>query len=142
MIYREFYRELGNLLYAMARADGKINNKEVDELRKLVKEELAANDETIDEFGSDLAYLTEFEFEFDDEMVQNSDEAYESFITFVKANDERINEHLRHIAYNTAKKIARAFRGKNKLEAAMLKNLKKGLGLENHAEKRPKKKTA
>lgn len=139
MIYREFYKELGNLLYAIAKADGKISKKEFEELKLLVRKELAAFNGTIDEFGSDLAFFTEFEFEFEDERVESPADAYLSFITFVKANEERVDGKLRHLALRMAEKIAEAFKGKNKSELMMIKNLKKDLGLSKHAAKTEKK---
>lgn len=132
MIYREFYRELGNLLFAVAKADGKINAREFEKLKSLVITELKDLDKSTDEFGSDLAFLTEFEFEFEDEQIQSAQDAYQSFITFVKANEERINKNLRNFSVEIANKIANSFRKRNKAELQMIKNLKKDLGLIKH----------
>lgn len=130
MIYREFYKELGNLLYAVAKADGKVNDKELDKLKSIVRTELGAFEESSDEFGTDLAFFTEFEFEFDEDRTESSKDAYQSFISFVKANEERIDIKLKLLAITLAKKIAEAFKGKNKAEVNLLKNLRKDLGLE------------
>ena len=39
MIYREFYSELGKLLYAVADIDGVITEKEKKKLKEIVKKE-------------------------------------------------------------------------------------------------------
>lgn len=137
MIYREYYKELGNLLYAIAKADGQINKKEIETLKSLVRSELKAFDKSTDEFGSDLAFFTEFEFEQEDDRTEKAEDAYESFITFVKANEERINDKLRQLAVRMANKIAEVFRDKNKPELIMLKKLKKDLGF--HEPLKPKR---
>ena len=129
MIYREFYSELGNLLYAIAKSDGKINETEVEKLKKIVKDELANLEGSLDEYGADLAYLTEFEFETEDEKIDSAEEAYLSFVTFVKSNEKRVGKKLRTLAIKLAEKIAKAFRGKNKSETEMIKKLKYDLGL-------------
>lgn len=139
MIYREFYKELGNLLYAIAKSDGKISEKEFEELKSLVRKELVAFNGASDEFGSDLAFFTEFEFEFDEERIESPGDAYQSFITFVKANEERVDNKLRQLAMRMAEKIAEAFKGKNKPELMMIKNLKKDLRLKPAA--KPEKKS-
>mgnify|MGYP000586431964 CR=1 FL=1 len=55
--YKEYYRQMGNLLYCMAAADGRIASKEWAELRRIVREELVPTEHRGDEFGSDAALL-------------------------------------------------------------------------------------
>ena len=144
MIYREFYKELGNLLYAVAKADGTVNAKELEKLKSIVRTEIGEYEGSSDEFGTDLAFFTEFEFVFDEDRAESSMDAYNSFISFVKANEERIDIRLRMLAINLAIKIANAFRGKNKDEKDILKNLREDLGagkLQIHDFGRKKSKT-
>ena len=56
---RRFYKELGNLFYAIAAADKKISDKEKKALDEEVQVAWKHFDHTTDRFGSDRALLTE-----------------------------------------------------------------------------------
>ena len=78
MIIRNYYKELGKLLYAVAKADGKINPHEVEELKRIIKSELVPAEKETDEFGTDTAFYIEFEFDIYEEMDIDADVAYDS----------------------------------------------------------------
>ena len=69
MRYKNFYSELGKLLYAVAKADGKISKSEAEAIHKAVKEELVPQETHTDEFGTDAAHFTEIEFEIMDQAM-------------------------------------------------------------------------
>ena len=58
-----FYKELGRLLYAVAAVDGTVSPKEVETIKRVVKKRLVPVEAGMDHFGSDQAYITEFEFD-------------------------------------------------------------------------------
>jgi uncharacterized tellurite resistance protein B-like protein len=65
---RKFYSELGKLLYAIAAVDGRIHAKESATMKRVVSEQLVPQEASTDHFGTDQAYITEFEF---DVMAEN-----------------------------------------------------------------------
>lgn len=65
---RKFYSEIGRLLYAIAAVDGRIHAKEADTMRRVVTEQLVPRETARDHFGTDQAYITEFEFDVQVEL--------------------------------------------------------------------------
>lgn len=129
MITRSYYKELGKLLYAVAKADGSINPNEVKELKRIVKSELVPAETATDEFGTDAAFYTEFEFDIYEDMNIDPDLAYDSFISFVKDHDKYVTLEMREKAYYIASLVAYAFKGKNKAEKNLIEKLRKDLSL-------------
>lgn len=132
MITRSYYKELGKLLYAVAKADGKINSHEVKELKKIIKSELVPAEKETDKFGTDTAFYTEFEFEAYEEMDIDADLAYDSFISFVKEHNNYVTLEMREKAYYLATNVSDVFKGKNKAEKDLLTRLKKDLQLNKY----------
>ncbi|MGE0636591.1 MAG: hypothetical protein AB7G44_15830 [Bacteroidia bacterium] len=132
MITRSFYKELGKLLYAVVKADGTINPNEVKELKRIIKSELVPAEKETDEFGTDAAFYTEFEFDIYEEMNIDTELAYDSFITFIKEHDNYVTLEMREKAYFLATNVANAFKGKNKAEQNLIARLKKDLKLNKY----------
>ncbi len=83
MRYKDFYAELGKLLYAVAGIDKTVSETEKKRLQNIIKEELAPKEVHTDAFGSDTAYYDEMEFEFLDDQIAEPEAAFESFIEFM-----------------------------------------------------------
>lgn len=132
MITKSYYKELGKLLYAVTKADGKINPHEVQELKRIIKSELVPAEKETDKFGTDTAFYTEFEFEAYEEMDVDADFAYDSFISFVKEHDNYVTLEMREKAYYLATNVSNAFKGKNKAEKTMIDRLRKDLKLNKY----------
>ncbi len=132
MIIKSYYKELGKLLYAVAKADGKINPHEVQELKRIIKSELVSAEKEKDTFGTDAAFYAEFEFEAYEEMDVDADLAYDSFISFVKEHDNYVTLEMREKAYYLATSVSNSFKGKNKAEKTMVDRLKKDLNLNKY----------
>lgn len=132
MIIRSYYKELGKLLYAVAKADGKINPHEVQELKRIIKSELVPAEKETDKFGTDAAFYTEFEFEAYEELDMDADVAYDSFISFVKEHNNYVTLEMREKAYFLATNVSDAFKGKNKAEKNLINRLKKDLQLNKY----------
>ena len=60
MIYKQFFSELGKLLYAVADVDGSITQKEKKTLRELVAKELLSLVNKKDEHGTDVGFFISF----------------------------------------------------------------------------------
>lgn len=132
MIIRSYYKELGKLLYAVAKADGKINPHEVKELKRIIKSELVPAEKETDKFGTDAAFYTEFEFEAYEELDMDADLAYDSFISFVKEHNNYVTLEMREKAYFLATNVSDAFKGKNKAEKNLITRLRKDLQLNKY----------
>jgi uncharacterized tellurite resistance protein B-like protein len=127
MNYSVFYREFGKMLYAIAKADGAIQLKELEEVHKIIKEDLAPLEESVDEFGTDKAFYAEFQFEIMEEADENVENALYSFLSYVKSHKEHLSPKLKKICINAVEKVAMAYKGTNKVEQFMIDVLKKEL---------------
>jgi hypothetical protein len=122
---RRFYKELGNLFYAIAASDKIIRPEE----RKKVDEEIQFAwrhyDDSTDRFGTDRAFLIEFEFEaMEDEMAPAS-EAYQSFEDYFNEYKDQIDAKTRRRIFNSALHIAESAHKVNVNEHKYLSKLKK-----------------
>lgn len=124
MDYKQFYIELGRLLYAIAKSDGEVQDEEISEFYKLVKEELLPLEDSTDEFGTDRAFYTEFEFEalFDREATVN--ETFISFIKYMKANKPEITPKIKEVCLSAVNRIAEAYAGIEESEKFFIDRLK------------------
>ena len=126
--YREYYKQLGNLLYSMAAIDGSVAPKELDKLRKLVREKLVPAEIHLDEFGTDMAYVVEFQFDLQNEQDLGSQVAWEEVEEYLKHNASLLPEADKQHMLAAAESVAAAFHGINKEEHQLLVRLKKSLG--------------
>lgn len=124
MLYKEFYSELGKLLYAVADIDKVITQQEKEELQKIVRTELVPFEKHIDEFGTDAAYYSEIEFEFNDEQINDTESAFNSFIDFIKEHHTAFDEKMKKVCIHVVEEIASSYRGENKKEKTIIKKLK------------------
>lgn len=127
MLYKEFYSELGKLLYAVADVDKVITQQEKTELQKIVRNELVPVEKHIDEFGTDAAYYSEMEFDITDDQILDSESAFNSFIDFVTEHHTAFDERMKKVSIHVVEEIATSYRGKNKKEKAIIKKLKNQL---------------
>jgi uncharacterized tellurite resistance protein B-like protein len=129
MLYKDFYSELGKLLYAVADIDGVITQSEKKVLHEIVRKELVPSEKHKDEFGTDAAYYAEIEFEYLEEEISDADAAFNSFIDFVEEHHTAFNEKMRKICIHVAKEIANAYHKTNKKEKLIIKRLKEQIEL-------------
>lgn len=123
-----FYKELGRLLYAIAAVDGPVRSKEVETMKWVVKDLLVPVEAGIDHFGTDKAYITEFEFDVLAERQASSDECFDSFIAYMARHRTDLSEERRELIYTCADAVAHAFHGVNSRELPLLIELRKHLG--------------
>ncbi len=127
MTYKDFYAELGKLLYAVADIDGMITQEEKKALQDIVKKELVPAEKHIDGFGSDTAYYTEIEFDFLDDEIADTEAAFNSFIDYVEEHHTAFDEKMKKTVLHVVREIAKAYRGTNKKENELIKKLEKKL---------------
>jgi hypothetical protein len=127
MIYKQFYSELGKLLYAVADVDGKISQEEKRTLHELVNEELSPVANKKDAFGTNLAFYTEFEFDVMEENGMDPESAFQSFIDFVEDHKKVIDHRMISAIRKVTFKLANAYHSTNEKERELLSVLNKKL---------------
>lgn len=123
MEYKDFYAELGKLLYAVADIDGVITQQEKKVLIDIVKNELVPAEKHVDAFKTDVAFYTEMEFDFLDEEIGDAEAAFNSFIDFVEDHHTAFDENMKKISLHVAKELADAYHGTNKKEKELINKL-------------------
>ena len=127
MFYEELYTELGKLFYHLAAADGKVHTAEKEALHKLIKTRWKPLENSEDQFGTDLANLIDFSFDYEASEVESAN-GLESFETFYKMNKEEFTPAIKDRILETSREIADAYRGKNKQEKEIIDSLQVLLG--------------
>lgn len=122
--YKQFYKELGHLLYAIAYSDGKVRKKEVDALREFVLKELAPFEPSKDSSGMNQAFYTQFEFEDVANKNNSASIVFLSFVEYLKKNAVQMNDHLKTSIVKAVEKVAQAYKKTNKHELEMINKLK------------------
>lgn len=121
---KKFYAELGKLLYAIADADQDVTKKEYAKLKDIVKNELVPMEKQTDRFGTDSAFYTQFEFEVATEQQLTSQEALESFISFVKQNRHDFTEERKQVCLRVMEEIASVYHHHSKAEDEIFRIVK------------------
>ena len=122
----KFYQNLGKLFYAIAAADNKVHETEMNKLKEFVKKEWLDVDAIEDEFGMDAAYQIEIVFDW---LLQAQDEGlsikacYDDFVSYKKDQKHLFTDNVNHLILKTANAIAESFSGKNKSELMLLAKL-------------------
>ena len=123
MISREFYKELGKLIYSLAKADGQIQPKEIEKLIEMLRAtEIHSKQGEIIHLNEDK-YYTEFEFMLCKNKKVGVKEAFCSFINFIKSNQAHIDDKMKQISLLLARKVLKSHKGINRLEQKMLDEL-------------------
>jgi uncharacterized tellurite resistance protein B-like protein len=125
MLYKEFYSELGKLLYAVSDIDGTVSAVEKKKLQKIVKEELVPAESHVDDFGTNVGFYSEMEFDFQDEEISDAETAFESFISFVEDHHTAFDERMKKVSLHIMKELADVYYGTNKKEKELIKKATK-----------------
>ena len=120
MKFSEFYIQIGRLIYAIAKSDGKVHKEEVERFKTILNKELLHLHTSEDAYGTNHAYYAEFEIERLIEKQTDKNEAFTSFILFMEQHRDYFDEKIRNLCYETARRIAIAHRGIEPEESKML----------------------
>ncbi|MFZ9662093.1 MAG: hypothetical protein ACO29O_09470 [Chitinophagaceae bacterium] len=131
MNIRDFYAEVGKLLYAVAEIDGVISKKEHDELYKLIRTRMAHREKHTDSFGTNDAWYAAFEFDVAEDQGMTVEDAFESFTSFIKENKHLLDNDLKEICLMLADKMAMSYYHTNKKEKELINKLKEVLGTDH-----------
>lgn len=121
---KQFYKQLGRLLYAIAKVDDKIQKQEVEALNEFVWKELAFFETSTDSSGMNQAFYTYFEFDDCINKKISIEEAHASFVNFLDANIIDLDFTLIEKSITAIEKIAGAYRKINKKERLLINNTK------------------
>jgi hypothetical protein len=119
----KFYQQLGKVFYAIASVDEVVREKELIELRKILKKEWIPLEDSVDKFGTDSAFQIEIVFDW---LLANEwkiKEAVEDLEYFKKEHESLFSPSVRKLILKTADAIASTFSGVNKSESELLNSL-------------------
>ncbi len=106
---KQYYKELGKLLYAIAIADGLVQPEESDKLHLLVKKELAHYEKTYDSSGMNQAFYVDFEFEELEKQHPEINGTVKTFNNFLETNIQPGDEQLINFSIRLMESIANAY---------------------------------
>lgn len=119
-----FYQNIAKIFYAIAKVDRIIKKKEIEALKKIVKDEWLQIDEDFDVFGTDTAYQIEIVFDWLQSKDATSENCYEDFIEYYHNHSSSFSKEIKKLIMSTSTKIASAFACKNKSELILLTKLR------------------
>lgn len=123
IIGNEFYQNMGRLFYAVAMADRSIHIKELEKLKKFIRQYWLDVDTVEDEYGEDAAFQIETVFDWLLEYEKGSQACFEEFEAFYKEHHKVFTPYIKVLILDTAHAIAASFSGKNKAELVLLGKL-------------------
>lgn len=106
---KQYYKELGQLVYAIAIADGVIQPEERYELHQFVTKELAHREKTHDSSGMNHAFYVDFEFEDLEKRHPAPNGEVRAFNDFLEANLEPGDEELLRLSLDLMESVASAY---------------------------------
>lgn len=105
---KQYYKELGKMVYAVAIADGVITPAEKETLHNLVLKILAGRETTEDSSHMNQAFYVDFEFDENEERHTDPEQCMRSYVKFVHGNFENGDEELLHNSLGVIEKVALA----------------------------------
>jgi len=121
--FKEFFVELGKLLYAISLADGKVQEEEVIKVNELIKNELIELSKQTDEFDTNSAFYTAFSFETNFDRSTDIEEALASFLDYLTKNKSFLSNDLLDICLSCVKKVAETVNGIEESEQKVISQL-------------------
>lgn len=106
---KQYYKELGKLVYAVAIADGAIQEEERDKLHEFVLKELADKEPTTDSSGMNQAFYVDFEFDEAAEKLLPIDQVIKGYTRFVQSNREPDDKVLIRNSVKLLESVADAY---------------------------------
>jgi hypothetical protein len=110
---KQYYKELGKLVYAVAVADGTIQTEERDKLHQFVLKELAAHESSVDSSGMNQAFYVDFEFDETEEKHPDGNSVIASYNKFVHNNYEANDGELIDNSLKLLEAVASAYSKRN-----------------------------
>lgn len=118
-----FYRLLGKVFYATAKADGVVHEQEIATLKQIVRDRWLDVEDTTDEFDSDAAYQIEIVFDYLVENDSEEENVLEDLEEFKSIHSSLFTPEISKLIMDTASDIAASFAQSNKSEVVFLSEL-------------------
>jgi hypothetical protein len=124
MIQRQFYEELGKLLYVIAKADGIIQQQEIAEIKKIIYRELSQ--QGYFKAHPDARAMILIKLSFEDAIRKSIHplKAWKSFTYFMETGGVKVNTYQKEFALDLITRIVHAYKGVNKAEAKLLQEVR------------------
>lgn len=107
----------------MATIDGTIREEELDELKKIVKQEWRAIDDSLDEYGTDFVYYILITFDWLRENEWNISNVISQFNAYKKDHQVLFTAPINALILKTSYAIASAFAKRNKAEMVLFSQI-------------------
>lgn len=124
MDYREYYAELGKLLYAVADADGIISRKERQSFYDLIRSRVAHKEIHTDEYGTNDAWYAMFEFDVAEEQSMQPEDAFQSFMDYLDTRKNELDAMSLEQCLVLADRLAESCHHTNRPEREMIQQLR------------------
>lgn len=123
MIHQQFYEELGTFLYALAKVDGTVQQKEIAEVEKSILHLLRKHKHFKDH--PEYKELILSKLSFDNCLRKNLSlhEAQFSFTDFLKKQHKQIDGYMKQLAMSLINHTAHAYHGINKAEEKLIREV-------------------
>src|SRR5688572_30275554 len=122
---KQYYKELGKLVYAVAVADGVIQEEERHKLHQFVAKELAYREATTDSSGMNQAFYVDFEFDRAESEHMQLNGSIRSFTKFVQANREPNDTELIQNSITLLESVALAY--SREKEKSIIESVRHGI---------------
>jgi len=113
---KQYYKELGKMVYAVAIVDGIIKPKETEALHEFVQKDLANHELNIDSSGMNEAFYVDFEFEASAKKNIDINTAIKSYAKFIHTNYEPGDETLIQRSVKLLETVANTYKKQKEKE--------------------------
>ncbi len=127
MNYKEFYSELGKLLYSVIDNDGVVSKSEKERLKTLVKKQLVPLEHHVDAYGTNIAFYAEMEFDVLEEELTDTETIFNSFMEFVDEHQTEFDDAMKKVSLIIVKELSNVYLGTKKLERSLIDRVTKKL---------------
>lgn len=127
MNHKEFYSELGKLLYAVIDNDGVVSKSEKERLKTIVKKQLVPLEHHVDAYGTNIAFYSEMEFDVLEDTLPDIEATFNSFMDFVEEHQTEFDDTMKKVSLIIVKELSNVYLGTNKLERRLIDQLTKRL---------------
>jgi len=122
---KKYYTALGQLVYAVAKADGTIHNEETAKVFHFVVSQILEHEQATSDGRSGLeAFYTEKEFNRLRQADVSCNEACEKFVEFYEINQSGFDEKMKNSCISFMERIAVAHNGYDQCEIELIDRIK------------------
>jgi hypothetical protein len=116
---KQYYKELGKMVYAIAAVDGVIKTEEAEALHIFVQKDLATNEAHLDSSGMNEAFYVDFEFEDSTKTKPDINATLKSYAKFIHNNYEQADANLINRSVKLLHTVADAYNREKENEVVM-----------------------